>query len=212
MKRLFLSLLLFGSSLLPFYGQKSPEARKVLDATASAFEDAGGIRIIFRADTYSGTQLQGSADGQMTLKGRKFKLITDGVTTWFDGKTQWSYLNENDEVNISHPSKEEMQSMNPYAFLDLYKKGFNYTLSKGTLRNKPVYTVSLKAENPQQDIQEIIIDVQQSDYTPLCIRVRQKGDWGRIVILNYEKNVKLKDDTFRFDPVAFPNAELIDLR
>lgn len=211
MKKLILSIL-FCSSMMFSFAQKSPEARKVLEATASAFEKAGGIRISFRADNYSGTQLQGSTNGEMSLKGKKFRLIADGITTWFDGKTQWSYLSENDEVNISVPTKEEMQSMNPYAFLELYKKGFNYTLSRGTLRNIPVYTVSLKAENQQQNIQEIIIDVRQSDYAPLCIRVKQKGDWGRIVIHNYEKGLKLKDDLFRFNPAEFTTAEVIDLR
>ena len=60
------------------------------------------------------------------LKGNKFCLESGGIKTWFDGKTQWSYVEQNEEVNVSSPTPEEIQSVNPYALLTAYKKGFNY--------------------------------------------------------------------------------------
>lgn len=211
MKKLFFILALFlttGS----MQAQKQKEARRVLDATASAFEKGGGIQAHFKAETFIDGNLQGSINGEMRVDGEKFCLSTDETITWFDGETQWSYVIPNDEVNISTPTPEELQTMNPYAFLRIYKKGFNYTVSNGSLRGKPTYEVILTTENKNQPIQEIRLDVEQKTYTPLCIRIRDNQTWTRIVIDNFKDRQKFGHDAFTFDSKAYPNAEVIDLR
>lgn len=211
MKKLFfiLALLLTTGSM---QAQKQKEARRVLDATASAFEKGGGIQANFKAESFIDGNLQGSTNGEMRVDGEKFCLSTDETITWFDGKTQWSYVKPNDEVNISTPTPEELQTMNPYAFLRIYKKGFNYTVSNGSLRGKPTYEVILTAENKNQPIQEIRLDVEQKTYTPLCIRIRDNQTWTRIVIDNFKNRQKFGKDAFTFDSKAYPNAEVIDLQ
>lgn len=211
MKKLFLilALLLTTGSI---QAQKQKEARRVLDATASAFEKGGGIQANFKAESFIDGNLQGSTNGEMRVDGEKFCLSTNETITWFDGKTQWSYVKPNDEVNISTPTPEELQTMNPYAFLRIYKKGFNYTVSNGSLRGKPTYEVILTAENKNQPIQEIRLDVEQKTYTPLCIRIRDNQTWTRIVIDNFKNRQKFGNDAFTFDSKAYPNAEVIDLR
>ena len=87
------------------------------------------------------------------MKGEKFLLDADGVKTWFDGRTQWSYLTNSDEVNISEPTPEELQSINPYALLSIYKQGYHMKLGKAdTYGGKPAYEVILTASNRKQDL------------------------------------------------------------
>lgn len=212
MKKIFL-LLLFVMGLQHVYAQKDTQARKVLEATEKAFEQGGGVSAQFRAETFSNGQSQGSTAGSLKIKGQKFQMSTDHHITWFDGKTQWSYLKQNDEVNISTPTASELQSMNPYAIVSIYKKGFNYSLQKGQLRGVNVYTVRLTAENKSNDIQEILLDVSQSNYTPFCIRFRQKnGNWTKIVVRNFKNKQNFSDQEFSFPQEAYPNAEVIDMR
>ncbi|MFR9260330.1 MAG: LolA-like putative outer membrane lipoprotein chaperone [Bacteroides cellulosilyticus] len=73
-----------------------------MDRTATAFRQAGGIQADFTVQTYAKGVLQGSSVGTIRLKGEKFLLDADGVKTWFDGRTQWSYLTNSDEVNVSN--------------------------------------------------------------------------------------------------------------
>ena len=68
--------------------------------------------------------MEGSESGTIQLKGEKFVLKASEVITWFDGKTQWSYVVRNDEVNVSNPTQEELQQINPYTFLYMYQKDF----------------------------------------------------------------------------------------
>lgn len=37
-------------------------------------------------------------------------------------------MTKNDEVNVSNPTQEELQQINPYTFLYMYQKGFSYKL------------------------------------------------------------------------------------
>ena len=87
---LFVYICLFGLAL-PLSAQKL-DAQDILDRTATAFRQAGGIQADFTVQTYAKGVLQGSSVGTIRLKGEKFLLDADGVKTWFDGRTQWSYL------------------------------------------------------------------------------------------------------------------------
>ena len=109
---LLICICLFGLAL-PLSAQKL-DAQDILDRTATAFRQAGGIQADFTVQTYAKSILQGSSTGVIRLKGEKFLLDADGVKTWFDGRTQWSYLTNSDEVNISEPTPEEALTLMPY--------------------------------------------------------------------------------------------------
>ena len=106
---------------LPVFAQKQAQAKLMLDKTAAAFEKAGGVQADFTVEAFNKGGSLGKAIGNIKLKGEKFLLKTSETISWFDGETQWSYLTQNDEVNISTPTEEELQGMNPYALLYLYK-------------------------------------------------------------------------------------------
>ena len=135
------------------------------------------------------------------------------MITWYNGETQWSYVKANEEVNVSVPTAEEQQNINPYAFLDIYKKGYNYSIKETTLRGKPCYEVTLKAQRKNNNLRTLIIDIEKSTYAPLCIRMQQNNQtWVRISVLSYTGNRQFKPEYFEFNHKDYPQAEIIDLR
>lgn len=193
---------------LPARAQQ-PDAKNILDRTAETFKNAGGVKIAFTAQTP-----EGSSTGVIRLKGDKFLLETDGVTTWFDGHTQWSYLASGDEVNVSEPTAEELQSINPYALLSLYKQGYNLKLGKAdNPRFSSLYKVVLTATGRKQDLQCIILYVTKDTYRPERVSMVQRGgDTAVIVVDSYQTGEDYPDTLFVFDKKAHPTAEVIDLR
>ena len=113
MKRL---LTLWMLALLPFCikAQTDAKAAEVLDKSLHILSDKNGIRADF-----SGTE-----NGFILLKGEKFYLNNGNIQSWYDGKTQWSYVADTEEVNISHPTPEELQGINPYFILVNYQENF----------------------------------------------------------------------------------------
>jgi outer membrane lipoprotein-sorting protein len=196
-------LLLFATAVM---AQKDSKAKAVLDKTAAVFTKGGTT-----STQFSLQGAQGNASGKFTMKGKKFVLRTSEVVTWFDGTTQWSYLPSSNEVNITTPTGEELHTINPYAFLTLYKKGFNYTITETKKSGKACYQITLTPEK-KQEIQEIVLVVDKSNSHPYSIRIKQGGEVSTLTVNSIQTNLKLGDDAFRFSSKKYPNAEVIDLR
>jgi len=210
MKKL-LTLIAVALMAIPTLAQKDPAAKKVLDATASKLASMKSVKASFNITTFAGAHEQGSTSGTMLLSGKKYKMEAPDLMTWFDGKTQWTYIPDNDEVNVSTPSKEEQAQSSPYAFIGLYKKGYNYTMTRTTYNGKSMNEVRLLAETSSAEIQEVRLVV-SDDYIPYSVRIRQgKKSWTRIRISGLTKQ-KFSNDTFTFPASKYPNAEIIDLR
>lgn len=188
-------------------------ARQVLDQTARTLKASGGIEASFEATKFDGIIENGTASGKICVQGNKFKLTSPSVTTWFDGRTQWTLMSGSDEVNMSNPTEAEIQQMNPYTFLNLYKKGYNLKLANTTYQGKACHEVRLVAQNKQSNIQLLIAVIDKKTSLPYSIRVKDnRGEWSRIRIQSLLTRRKWNDSTFRFDEKQHPGVELIDLR
>lgn len=213
MKNVLLVYICLFGLLLPVSAQQL-DAKEILDRTTDAFRQAGGIQAEFTVRTYAKGVLEGTSTGVIRLQGEKFQLDADGVKTWFDGRTQWSYLTGSDEVNVSEPTPEELQSINPYALLSIYKQGYHVKLGKtNTYGGKSAYEVILTATDKKQDLQCVILYVDKATFRPLCISMTQKGGSSvAIRITSYKSGQVYNDSSFTFDKKAYPTAEVIDLR
>lgn len=181
------------------YGQS---AKEVLDKAAKAVSNKSGVTASF---TLKGGQMNDK--GTISIKGRKFHATTPDAIVWFDGKTQWTYIKKNEEVNVANPNESQLQNLNPYNFIYLYKKGYSYTMTK----EKGSFLVHLTATNKRLTAQEMYITINQKTYIPSQIRLKHQKGWNTIEVSNF-KNAKLSDEIFRFNSKDFPKAEVIDLR
>lgn len=183
------------------------DAGTILDRSIEQFRKAGGVKVGFSAHDYEGT----ASSGSICLKGEKFLLEMDGAITWFDGRTQWSYLASTDEVNISEPTAEELRSINPYALLSLYRQGYTSKLLKAT--DASLYEVELTATDSRQEPHSLILYISKNTYRPQRIILFQQGGKKAVIdIRSYVAGQNYPDAFFVFDRKAYPTAEIIDLR
>jgi len=210
------SFIIILCTLFPTMGfaQKDANAKKILDNTAAIFNTSKGIRATFNIKNFQRGKLVGRSDGTILLKGNKFQVNTPEMVCWFNGKTQWTYIAHNDEVNVANPSNEELQNINPYVFLNLYKQGYNYRLGKiAKWQGKGVYEVILTAENTKENLSVITIYIAKTDYKPLQIILSTRNDnSSQISIDSFNKNQNLTENIFTFNKKKYPKAEIIDLR
>ena len=190
--------------LLPYYlgAQTDRKAEEVLDKALSELSKTSGISADFA----------GTEQGFLLLKGEKFYLNSDGIQSWYDGKTQWSYVADTEEVNISHPTREELQAINPYLILMRYKTDFDYNY-KGTQTRNGVKGHEIVLTPKHSGNREVIRVFISHSHQPLAIKVEQDGrTMSEINVIKYQTNQKLEDGMFRFNKSLYPNAEIIDMR
>ena len=148
----------------------------------------------------------GNASGTISVKGKKFQASSPVATIWFNGKTMWTYMKKNDEVSITTPNDAQLQKINPYNFINLYKKGYDMMMSSAANS----HTVHLTAQG-NQNIQEIFITVDKKSFHPTQVKMLQGKRWTTFDISEL-KTVTLSDSMFSFNSKDFPQAEVIDLR
>ncbi|MBR1712163.1 MAG: outer-membrane lipoprotein carrier protein LolA [Alloprevotella sp.] len=208
MKKFLLPLLLL--ACLPTLSAQT--AKDILDRTAAKLQQStGGYSAKFQATSFNGTREAGSTNGTIEVKGQKFKITSNGMTTWFDGHTQWSLLAGSDEVNVSTPSAAEVQQMNPYYLLNAYKQGYTCTIRNADKGGLQRWEVTLSAKR-KADFPRILLII-DSNYTLQNIRLRDaKGNWMRFRISGVKTGLNLPDSRFRFEKKDYPGIEVIDLR
>ena len=177
-------------------------AKSVLDKAAANISVKSGVQASFKMSGSMGT-----TSGTIAVKGKKFHATTPQAIVWFDGKTQWTYMKNNDEVNVTTPTEAQLQAINPYNFINLYKNGYTATLNK----SGKDYVVHLTASSKDKKIRELFISVNKSSYHPTQVKLLQGTKWTIFDITDLKKQ-NIPDTQFRFNAKDFPQAEVIDLR
>lgn len=202
MKRIILLSLLMVAAICA-NAQNATQARKVLDKTASIIGRKGGASANFKISSAK----IGSTTGTIAIKGNKFHARTPQAIVWFDGKTQWSYMKSTEEVNVTTPNEAQQIAMNPYQFINIYKKGYKL----GMTTTASTYNVHLTAQNTSRSAQELYITIDKNTYRPTQVKMREGKTWTTIAISNFQAKDQA-DGVFVFRSKDFPDAEVIDLR
>lgn len=211
-----INLLLCAVSLvLPCVPLSAQNAAEITDRAAAIYENGKGVSVAFALHIRAGVQQTAeSFEGVIQMKGDKFTLVISGTRVWYDGKTQWTYMERNREVNLTEPTGEELQYTNPALLLRMYKKGYTASL-KGestTVNGKTAYDVELTPKK-KGDIMKVSLQIEKYSSLPARIAVESKGGGlATVQIKSFTAGLNQPDSFFVFDSKQFPNVEMIDLR
>ena len=174
-------------------GAVAQTAKSVLDQTASVLSRGCVVA------NFTARGAMGNSNGNITVQGKKFVLT----------KTEWSLAQGSGEVNVTNPSASEIAGINPINFINLYKQGYNSTLSdKGA-----TYEVHLTSSNKHNAIKEAYITINKSNHHPQSVRLRTNtSNWSTINIASLQSVGKKNDAFFRFNAKDFPKVEVVDMR
>ena len=195
---------LLGTLLITLSSYAAWDAKSVLDKAATEYRKCASVNVTFEVAASGDTD-----NGTILLQGNKFLTKLSNTTTWFDGKTMWSYVKDNEEVNVTEPKSTQLAKMNPYAFIDMYKKGYDVAFGSNT---KAYYEVVLTSTNAKNSIQKAIIRINRMNYQPMYIMMGGSKADIEIKVTSYKKGKKQADSVFKFNKKKYPNAEIIDLR
>ena len=122
MNRLFLSILLI-TSIFECKGQDQI-AKDILDQLSETTRLYENIRIEFSFELSNKTHnINDIQNGVLELEKNKFRILMQDQIIVNDGTTQWLYLKESNELQITENDPEE-NTMNPNEIFTIYEKGY----------------------------------------------------------------------------------------
>lgn len=182
-------------------------ASQLLERSAGKFSAAKSIKANYTLTSSEG----GTTKGSVIFSGEKFAMTSPEILTWYDGTTQWSYLVANEEVNVSEPTPEELQQINPFAIINKFRNAYTAKLLSSDASSKKILLTAKNAR--KSDILMATVTLNAATLFPSKITLTLNGGQTvSIAISSVTQGKALPISTFRFPAAKYPGAEVIDLR
>lgn len=191
------------------------DAKQILDNAAIAYNNAGAIDATFTLSVKEEkTNSIQNYTGTAKMKGNMFRINLNDLSTWFDGKTQWSYIKETNEVNITEPTGEELQGISPSSLFSIYEKGYKLKYNgEKRFNSKVVEEIEMTPENKNSNFSRLIVIIYKANkMLSQIIASDQNGYTHTLIITDMKSGVNSIDSDYKFNESEYPQAEIIDLR
>jgi len=207
---LFLSIFLFS-----FLHAQDIKAKEILDKVSSKNKAYKTIEAEFN---FKRENLQdkstNSSKGKVWIKGNMYKLDLMGTESYYNGKTNWSFIKDANEVNISDPDPKEDGAINPAKLFSIYESGFKYKfISEKFEHSLALYEIELYPVDIKKEFTKMILQIDKDKMQIYSFRRYDKnGTHYTIEITKTSYNTELGDSFFIYDPKAHPKAQVNDMR
>lgn len=209
-------LLLFLVTLISnTYAQTDAQANAILAGVSKKFKSFDVVKTEF-SYTIKNPQanINETQNGTLFVKSRlnKYKVILANQELISDGKVQWTYLKNDNEVQLSGIDLTA-NALNPAQIFTIYDKGFKSVYLGDTKINGIVYQNIELAPLADRSFSKIKlrIDKQQKQISNIIV-YDKNGNVYTYLIKSFAPNVKVADTLFSFDAKKYPGVDVVDLR
>lgn len=216
MKNIFLTTVVL---LMAFFAraQQDAKAKGILDQVSAKTRSYKSISADFSFSMVNkAMSINEKNDGSIKLKGQKYlvDLPGAGLKIYSDGKTNWNYMKQGNQVTISTIDKDSGELMDPTSLFTIYERGFTSKfIAEKNVGGNAVYQIELFPDKKEYDVSKISIEINK---TTMMIQSAQlfgnDGNMYGIIVKKMETNKEFPDAEFAFDARKFPDVEVIDLR
>jgi len=210
MKNLLLILLVSCISMNGF-SQGDVKAKNALNKVSRNLKALKSMKANFKITIKNKKgKSQGSKSGTVMMKGDKYRVKISGQEIYCDAKNIWTYLKENNEVQISEFEDNEDAFSPSKLFTNFYEKEYGY---KFLGVKKDIMYIGLIPLKKSVQYEKIMLKVDTKKNLITGGKVYDKnGNTYGYSITNYTKNPSLSDKVFVFNKSKYPKVEVIDLR
>ncbi len=212
---LVLSLALFTASFAQDANQKDPKAKVILDKLVAKGKTYKTVEAGFSYNLKnSDAGIDETQEGKIWIKGDAYKLELNGLVRVSDGKTIWTYLPDDGELQIAEAGGDEdsEEMMKPSELFTMYENGFNYMYEKEIQKGgKTLDVIKLFPEKGGKPYHTIKLYVPKGKDTIDHVEIYGKdGNLYTYTIKELKANTTLQDSFFVFDESQAD--DIIDLR
>ena len=195
MKKLFYILFLFPCVIFA----QDQKAKTILDQLSDKTKSYTSIEAKF-TNTFSSTvtDINESQSGILFLKDDAYRLEMESQIIICDGETNWIYLPDDEEVNITEIDDEENE-LNPSKIFTMYENGYKYKFVREDDKN---YHIDLFPEEsgPFTKV-ELFINKSKMQISSFTM-IDKQGSHFKYVIDSFITNKEMNKDFFVFKTIT----------
>ena len=208
-------ILLISLGMFQVQAQSDPEASTLLSKVSAKYKSYSTTTTDF---TLSIHEPEAKVDiikkGKLYLKGAKFKLQVEEITSFCDGKNIWNYLPKEKQVQVSLYDKSD-GVVSPEKLFSLWEKDYMYRIKdKKNVGGKLLTIIELSpVTNKSASIFKIDLTINATSNELVSFLIYEKSGTRTTYTVNtFIPNTVYADAFFIFDPKLNKGVELIDLR
>jgi hypothetical protein len=216
MKKLFTAAFLVLSSGISVMAQSEVKAKEILAEVSKKYRSYDVIKTEFSYTLENPeAKIKETQAGTLFVKSKlnKYKVILKGQELISDGKSQWTYLKADKEVQVSEVDNSA-DALNPAKLFTIYEKGFKSLYTNDTKVNgKMVHNIDLSPTDTKRSFFKVKLQIDKlSKQIVNAIIFDKNGNRYTYSIKTFTPNIKVPESTFAFDAKLYPGVELVDLR
>lgn len=198
------------------FSQNDASAIALLDEIAAKTDKYTSLKVDFRMFVENlQTKKRDSYSGSASYKVGYYKLDIMGQIVHSDGKTNWTFLKDAEEVNITDNSENQAEMMNPKTLLKDYKSNFKIKYIGDKFEaNRPLVEIEMyPKEIGDKKYSKITLKVDKTKKQIYSVRyVGKDGVSYLIEISKFLENPNIPDSEIKYSNNLYPDAEIVDMR
>ena len=224
MKKLFVTIAFCTGAVLSLFAQKDVTAKVILNKVSEKYRAYNMVRTDFDF-TLNNPQanIKETQSGVLTaqIKGNKFVVVlySPGNKTNVaqeiisDGKTQWTYLAKDKEVQVNNADNSG-EGLNPAQVFTIYEHGYKYLYTGEVKIGGRVYQqIDLTPEDIKKSFFKIRLTIDKMKKEIYSALIFDKnGNRYTYTLKTFVPNPPVSAGTFSFDAAAHKGVEVVDLR
>ena len=149
------------------------------------------------------------------MKGLKYKIMLEEYIVYYNEDKLYSQNTETEEVYVSEPDPDQpgyLQAV-PIKIIKAYEQDFNYMYIGNTpMLGKSLIEIQLYPKDISGPYSMLKMFVNPGSQKLEVIQLKHKeGILYTMILSEMKVDPTLKESVFDFDPLAFPNTEIIEL-
>ncbi|RFZ90541.1 outer membrane lipoprotein carrier protein LolA [Mucilaginibacter conchicola] len=223
MKKFFAYILLSAITVTSAFAQKDVEAKNILNKLSKQYRTYNVVKADFTLSidnqqanfksTQSGTLISSAKTNKykVTVLEPGKKTVNQEIIS--DGKSQWTYLQDANEVQLSNADNSE-EGFNPGKIFTIYESGYKYIYTGlQTAGGKTYQVIDLTPTAEKSSYFKVRLMIDKAKNQLYSAQIFDKnGSKYTYALRSFTPNVKVAESVFTFDKKAYPKAELVDLR
>ena len=216
MKKIVVALITIGLFGFAAHAQTDPKAKEILAAVSKKYRSYDVVKTDFTF-TLNNAQAKVKETQQGTLyvkaNANKYKVAMTNQDLISDGKSQWTYLKNDKEVQISNVDNSG-DAINPAKIFTIYEKGFKYIYTgESKVAGKVYQMIDLSPTDAKKNVFKIRLSIDKASKQITNVVIFEKnGNTYTYNVKTFSPNVKVPETTFAFDAKKYPGVEVVDLR